>query len=145
MENLTISAVLKPVIIGTWFLILAALPFLFPNHNYPLWLSGVFLFFALIILIQLKIYNLTGNEILMKQIILGNTVIIGRDKIEYIAIGDMPKTTGARLGLMKQGRMITVMSKDKTKINIATSSAGQNKFSQAETFLRSNYPEFFKN
>ncbi|HET6992253.1 MAG TPA: hypothetical protein VFJ43_13050 [Bacteroidia bacterium] len=145
MEKLTISAISKPLIVGAWFLILGSFPFLFPTRGIPYWASIVFFFFALIIIIQIKKFELSMNQILMKNFITGQTTIIERQEIEYIAVADMPASLASKLGLMKRGRMATIMTKNKIKINIPTSSTGHQKFYLAEEFLRNNYAEFFRN
>ncbi len=143
MEKLTISAVSKPLFICSWFLILGCLPFLFPSRGIPYWTSVMFFFFALIIIFQLKKFGLSANEIEMNHLITGKKTIIQKAEIERISLGEMPLTMASRLGLMRRGKMVTILSKNKTKISIATPSTGHEKFAQLTKFLITNYPEFF--
>ena len=143
MEKLNISAVSKPLLIGSWFFILGCMPFLFPSRGIPYWVSAFFFFFAFIIIIQLKKFGLSADEIEMDHLITGKKIIIPKAEIERISIGEMPLTTASRLGLMRRGKMVTIVSKNKTKISIATSSTGHEKFAHVTEFLINNYPEFF--
>jgi hypothetical protein len=144
MEKINITAISKPLMVGSWFIVLGILPFVFASRGIPLWVSIFFFFFAFICIIQIKRFELSLHHIHVKNVITGKTTIIERNEIAYVAIGDMPETMASRMGLMKRARMATVKSTGKINISIGSFSTGHPKFHQVEQFLEDHYYEYFK-
>lgn len=109
-----------------------------PGSPVPLWASLIFLFLVVLLLLSLRSVTLDEEKIEARQLITGGRTIVLLKEVESIRVARMPPTLSSMIGLVKQGRLMSITDVHGRKLNISDKST--RRFDAMLAFLEEKLP-----